>query len=114
QHARADVGQAGQFEQSLDGSILAEGAVQYGKDDIDAGIGAGLGGNRPRIPMTVGTDKDALDFVLPAIQARDDRFGRAQRDLVLAATSSVKNCDTHSKESSSPKPTSVVRRRESP
>ena len=35
QHAGADVGDAGQLEESLDGAVLAEGAVQHGKDHIE-------------------------------------------------------------------------------
>ena len=38
QHARADVGQAGQFQQTLHGAVFAEGSVQRGKDHVDAGI----------------------------------------------------------------------------
>ena len=34
-HARADVGQVGQFEQTLHGAVLAEGAVQDGEDHVD-------------------------------------------------------------------------------
>ena len=35
EHAGADVGDAGQFEQPLDRAVLAEGAVQHGKDDVE-------------------------------------------------------------------------------
>jgi hypothetical protein len=32
---RTNVGNVGEFEQSLDGSVFAEGSVEYGEDDID-------------------------------------------------------------------------------
>ena len=34
-HARAHVGHARELEESLDGAVLAERAVQHGEDDID-------------------------------------------------------------------------------
>ncbi len=48
QHARADVGDLGQIEQSLNGAVLAEGPVQHRKDDIhiDGGLGARLPARR--------------------------------------------------------------------
>ena len=39
QHARADVGDARQLEQSLNGAVLAEGAVQHRKDHIERAFG---------------------------------------------------------------------------
>ena len=35
EHAGADVGDAGQFEQTLDGAVFAKGAVQDGKNDVE-------------------------------------------------------------------------------
>ena len=35
QHARADVGDAGQLEEPLDGAVFAEGAVQHGKHHVE-------------------------------------------------------------------------------
>ena len=47
EHARADVGDTGEFEQALQGAVLAVGAVQHREDDVDLaeclGHGAGLG-----------------------------------------------------------------------
>ena len=37
ENARADVGDVGQLEEALDGSVLAEGAVQHGEDDVERG-----------------------------------------------------------------------------
>ena len=43
EHAGADVGDAGQFEESLDGAVLAKGAVQDGENDVECLLGeAGL------------------------------------------------------------------------
>ena len=36
QHARPDVGHAGQLQQALDRAVLAVGAVQHREDDVDA------------------------------------------------------------------------------
>jgi hypothetical protein len=49
----ADIRQVGQFEQALDGTVLAEGAVQDREDDVDAGVGAGLGQDRTGVPLAV-------------------------------------------------------------
>ena len=35
ENAGADVGDAGQLEESLDGAVFAESAVQDGKDDVE-------------------------------------------------------------------------------
>ena len=37
EHAGADVGDVGEFEEALNGAILAEGAVEHGKDDVQRG-----------------------------------------------------------------------------
>ncbi len=94
QHARAHVGQTGEFEQTLHGAVLAEGAVQHGKHHVDAGIRAGLGQNRARRPAAVLADQETLHLVACRVQRGDNRFGRAQRDLVLAAAPAVYNSDT--------------------
>src|SRR5581483_7790736 len=47
EHARADVGYVGELEQSLDGAVLAEGAMQHGKNHVDIdGAVAGAAGER--------------------------------------------------------------------
>ena len=64
QHARADISNVRQFEQPLNGSILAERAMQNRKDDIDvdgtvAGAprepGIGLKRNEATLPMRTGS-----------------------------------------------------------
>ena len=45
-HAGADVGQVGEFQQTLHGAVLAERAVQDGEHDVDIGMRSGLGQNR--------------------------------------------------------------------
>ena len=39
QHAAADIGDIRQFQQSLDGAILAQRTMHDGEDDIDSGLG---------------------------------------------------------------------------
>jgi hypothetical protein len=47
EHARAHVGDVGQFEQALNGAVFAEGSVQHGEDDID--VNGAVGGAQIRI-----------------------------------------------------------------
>jgi hypothetical protein len=47
QHARADVGQAGQFQQALHRAVLAEGAVQHREDHVDFRVRARFGQDGP-------------------------------------------------------------------
>ena len=89
EHARAHVGQVGQFEQALHGAIFAEGAVQHGEDHVDFRVRAGLGQDRARAPLAVLVDKVFDRLVLLGIQAGHDRLGRAHRDFVLAGASAV-------------------------
>ena len=49
--ARADVGNVGEFEQALDGAVLAEGAVQHGEDDVD--VDGAVAGARASVPASV-------------------------------------------------------------
>jgi tRNA-dihydrouridine synthase len=60
QHARTHIRDVSQFEQTLNGSVFAEGAVQHGKDHIDvdgavAGAarerGVGLKRDEPALPL---------------------------------------------------------------
>jgi len=88
-HAGAHIGQVRKFEQSLHGAILAEGSVQDGKHDVDAGIGARLRQDGPRRPAPVLADKEPLHLVTRRLQGGDNRFGRKQRDLMLAAAAAV-------------------------
>src|ERR1019366_5217449 len=87
--AGADVRQAGQFQQSLHGAVLAEGAVQHRKNHVDAGVGAGLGQNRARAPLALFV-YEVLDLlVLSRVQPGQDGLGRTDRDFVLAVAAAV-------------------------
>ena len=89
QHTRADVRELGQFEQTLHGAILAEGAVQHGEDHVDARVGARLGEDGARVPPAVLTDEESQDLVLLRVHRGDDRFGGTKGDFVLAAAAAV-------------------------
>ena len=135
QHAGADVGDAGQLEEPLDGAVLAEGAVQHGKDDIEdclglhgpcgpgsgassvgmpswrsfaPGRGFGVAGAQPprsrahvAVEQLVGVcrgqpaalpgDADGGYVELVAVDGPQNRCGRQQRDLMLAAAPAKKN-----------------------
>src|SRR3954454_19099170 len=89
EHARADVWQVGQLKESLHCPVLAERAMKYWEDDVDFGMGARFGHDRPRTPLTVQVDKEFDWVVLVAIQSRKNRLSRANRDFVFARASAV-------------------------
>ena len=88
--ARADVGQVGQFEQSLHGAVLAEGAVQDGEDHVDvrdarpARAGSAAGSHLPCWSM-----KYSIFSYLSGSSAVHDGLRRAHRDFVLAAAAAI-------------------------
>ena len=67
QHARADVGQIGQFEQALHRAVFAECAVEDRKDDVDPRIAPGFGTERGRLPAAFFRNQDLDDVVLVTI-----------------------------------------------
>jgi hypothetical protein len=94
QNAAANVGQFRHLQQSLHGSVLAEGAVQDGEDYIDSGVRTGLRGERRGIPLAVFPNEDFRNGIAVWIQRAPDRFGRAYRYLVLSGAPAIEQRDT--------------------
>ena len=90
QNSGADAGRS-RVRQALHRAVLAEGAMEHGEDHVDFGLRAGLGQNRPRAPLAVEVDKVFDCLVFLAIQAGQNRLGRAYRDFVLPGSSAVKH-----------------------
>src|SRR5262249_33714079 len=107
EHARADVGLAGELEQALHRPVLPERSVEDGDNDVDlreccddavrrgrnrqvfgrrSGFALQFGARRSsrERPGAVAADLDGHRVVAGRVERIDDRAGRGQRDLVLA------------------------------
>jgi hypothetical protein len=61
EHAGADVGDVGEFEEALDGAVFAEGAVEDGEDDVQ----------RPVFEMPIGATSNFLRSIALRIEAAE-------------------------------------------
>ncbi len=79
EHARADVGDAGELQQALEGAVLAVRAVQHGEDDVDLaeGLGhrAGLGVDDLPAGGVGGEDDGAVPGLRDVVDARQRPAG---------------------------------------
>jgi len=113
--AGADIGDVGELEETLDGAVFAEGAVEDGEDDIYAGSRAGFcggcgdgegffagvcrGGGFAEEGLGVAAcepaallgDAELDDVVLLAVDCFKDGAGGTEGDFVLAALAAKQN-----------------------
>ena len=96
EHARADVGHAGELEQALHRAVLAEGAVQHREHDVDVRdrgrhllAGQALAALErlrasPEAPVARPVDLHRDDLVAGPLERGDHARSRGERDRVLA------------------------------
>ena len=99
EHSRPDVGDVEALEQALDGSVLAERAVEHRKCDVaseqalgrlDSTTGSPSASQRPSRSITTSTR-----LVAGGAQALGDGGAGSQRDRVLARAAAADHGDPH-------------------